>query len=771
MTTINFDRAELASALVLACRIISRRNTIPVLACVRIDASPEGVALVATDIDAVLRIDLPGATADGAASVITDAHPLRDLVKGGTATTLQMQPGAIAVSVSMGALAVDLPTMKAADWPDDCTRKLESHAETAAFELPRGAWANALDSVGFAISTEETRYYLNGIYLHTQCGNVRMVATDGHRLACHDLPVPAEAGADWSTIVPRFAVNVMEHAFPAPKTRGKNAKDLPPVTVRVLGHKAIAVASGAITITTKSVEGTFPDYGRCMPTAGNPARFDRDAMVQAATSLKAIWGDASRSSSIVLHFEPGQIVLSAARDNQMAEIAIPCEHECESLQIAFNAKYVLELLKAIPSGTVTGYFTDPGAPTLFKREDGTQFVLMPMRANTDRKRAAAKSAEDTAPVCEAPTVAHEPAPLECAPEAAEAQEAPAPVIAPCAVETGATRHAIEREAPAPLVPATAPDAEPLERYLASLAPLARGKARAALERVQGFSGIYMPRHQWAERNAATVWIDHDKARVMLGASFYAFADVTGALVAYLAWMQRQGDASDVPDLPADPCPAHAGEGAPEPAAMVTAPAHTPLGSVAIWRKPPAPPFARAVAPSLRSMRRVPSTPLGPVSSPAGFARGAALASVGTGAVHHLPALRIWRGDPPGIATRGKRVAGAEKTARRADAGGWYGAGWQDGAADAGGLWFAALAPGDTPRAVPRRPYPPPDPVPGDAPAIFLPPVEPVTMGGAFNLSLSWISLRPGTGRPAPPLGPVPPGRACFQQPPGVWRHP
>lgn len=377
---LTLDRAPLAAALSRATRTVERRNTIPILANVLLRPDADGLALIATDLDIELRETLPAQIHDaGAGDGITlPAHILHDIVRkmpdGATiALELSGDRGTATLRASRSRFA--LQTLPAAEFPD-----LARVEGGIAFSLPGHALAEAMARVDFAISTEETRYYLNGIYLHrdpVDADRLRLVATDGHRLSLATVKVEGLPDIP-GVIVPRKAVGELR--------RMAEAADKADVTLEVSTNK-LAAGFGTTRFTTKLIDGSFPDYGRVIPADNtHRARLTAETLHAAVDRVSAVANERGRAVAFTFA-EAGLGLKVTNADLGTAEeaVEIAWQHP-DDVTIGFNGRYVLDMLGAcMKTGEIEVALRDPGSPALFRRIDGDTpatdalCVLMPMR--------------------------------------------------------------------------------------------------------------------------------------------------------------------------------------------------------------------------------------------------------------------------------------------------------------------------------------------------------------------------------------------------------
>ena len=366
------ERTALLKALGHVHRIVERRNTIPILSNVLIEAKDRRLTLKATDLDLEATESAPAdITQEGGTTV--PAHVLYDIVRKlpeGAQVSLEMSGEKSQLLVRSGRSRFHLQCLPTSDFPDLAIGEL-SHR----FTLPASALKTLIEKTQFAISTEETRYYLNGIYLHTTENNgapvLRAVATDGHRLARVELPAPAGSVGMPGVIVPRKAVGEVQ----------KLIEDLSQEIVVELSTVKARFTFGEIVLTTKLIDGTFPDYARVIPT-GNDKRLVVDKAPFQAAVDRVSTISSERGRAIKLSIGDARMVLSVNNpDAGSATEEMEVDYDSTPVDIGFNARYLLDIANQLDSDTALLKLADPGSPTIIQDRDGSAalYVLMPMR--------------------------------------------------------------------------------------------------------------------------------------------------------------------------------------------------------------------------------------------------------------------------------------------------------------------------------------------------------------------------------------------------------
>lgn len=376
--SITIERNALMRAMAHLARVVERRNTIPILGNVRLSPGDRYLTLTATDLDIEARVDVD-CEVQGSGDITVPAGTMNDIVRkiaegapvslgwGGTGTT---------VSVRSGRARFSLQALPASDFPD-----LTVGDMTHRFTMPAATLLALIEATSFAVSTEETRYYLNGIYLHCPTDGengslLRGVATDGHRLARFDAPAPEGASGMPGIIVPRKTVG--EIARLAKDAMDKHGNGDIEVALSVA---KIRVSAANVTLTSKLIDGTFPDYQRVIPSGNDKrATLAREAFARAADRVATI--SSERGRAVKLSFDEGKLRLSVTNpDAGSAEEEIEAEYDEAAIDIGFNSRYLADILAALEGDTVLVKLGAPGSPTLFQKSeaDNLLIVLMPMR--------------------------------------------------------------------------------------------------------------------------------------------------------------------------------------------------------------------------------------------------------------------------------------------------------------------------------------------------------------------------------------------------------
>jgi DNA polymerase III subunit beta len=365
------ERATLLKSLGHVQSVVERRNTIPILSNVLIEASESGaIKLTATDLDLQIVETIAG-NVETAGSITVSAHTLFEIARklpDGSQVQLNAADGRMAINA--GRARFSLGTLPKEDFPMIAEGELPT-----SFELPATSLIQIIDKTRFAISTEETRYYLNGIFLHVvEDGEpaLKAAATDGHRLARVTLPRPTGAEGMPDIIVPRKCVAEVRKLLD--ESGDNNIQiDLSASKIRFTFDNAI--------LTSKLIDGTFPDYSRVIPTGNDKLlKIDPKSFAQGVDRVATIATEKTRAVKMAL--DKDKITLSVTSpENGTAAEEVPGSYSSDGFEIGFNARYLLDILGEIDSDTVELHLADASAPTLIRENDKSPalYVLMPMR--------------------------------------------------------------------------------------------------------------------------------------------------------------------------------------------------------------------------------------------------------------------------------------------------------------------------------------------------------------------------------------------------------
>jgi DNA polymerase-3 subunit beta len=369
------ERATLLRCLSHVQSVVERRNTIPILSNVLMEASADGtLKITATDLDLQVVETMSAVSVEDGGAITVSAHLLFDIArKLPEGSQVSFETADNRMTMKAGRSRFQLPTLPRDDFPVIVEGDLPT-----SFELPAKLLAELIDRTRFAISTEETRYYLNGIFLHVSDEDtpvLKAAATDGHRLARFTLARPEGAEGMPDVIVPRKAVGELRKLLEE-ASEGSVQIDLSASKIRfTLGGE------GGVVLTSKLIDGTFPDYSRVIPTGNDKLlRVDPKSFYEGVDRVATIATEKTRA--VKMGVDKDKVTLSVTSpDNGTAAEELPADYGSEALEIGFNANYLKDILHQIDGDTVELHLADPGAPTLIRQNEKSPalYVLMPMR--------------------------------------------------------------------------------------------------------------------------------------------------------------------------------------------------------------------------------------------------------------------------------------------------------------------------------------------------------------------------------------------------------
>lgn len=367
---LTIDRNALMRALSHVQAVVERRNTIPILSNILLEAEGDRLSLTATDLD-IEATDAAEASVKTPGAVTAPAQTLFDVVRKlpeGSQIALDLSEGRL--TLSCGRSRFVLPTLPAADF-----QTMAKEASPTRFEIASAELRRLIDKTRFAISTEETRYYLNGVYLHHAKGAkgavLRAVATDGHRLALAETDAPKGSAGLKGVIIPRKCVAEARRLL----------EDAPETVVLEASDSKIAFHIGEAVLTSKLIDGSFPDYQRVIPKDNTRILLvDNKPFKDAVDRVSTV--SAERSRSVKLSLAPGRLTLAVSHtETGQGTEELEADYSGEPMEIGFNARYLLDVAAQIQADEARIEFRDAASPArvLDAKDEGAQYVLMPLR--------------------------------------------------------------------------------------------------------------------------------------------------------------------------------------------------------------------------------------------------------------------------------------------------------------------------------------------------------------------------------------------------------
>ena len=369
---LTIERAALLKALAHVQSVVERRNTIPILSNVLITAQKGRLSLAATDMDLAIT-ETVEATAGKTGSTTAPAHTLYEIVRKlpeGADVSLSYTGEDPRLQVQAGRSRFNLPVLPAGDFP-----VMSADGLSGRLAIDVGDLIRLIDKTRFAISAEETRYYLNGLYVHTVVEDgspkLRAVATDGSRLALAEMPAPEGSAGSPGVIVPR-------------KTIGEARRLLEDAGEQVelqISPQKVRLDFGGAALTSKVIDGTFPDYPRVIPKDNNRiVQVDAKLFAQAVDRVATI--SAEKSRSVRMAIESGKCVLTVRNmEAGQAVEELELDYDGDPFELSFNARYLLDVTDQISGEMAELRFGGPNDPALIldPADASVQYILMPLR--------------------------------------------------------------------------------------------------------------------------------------------------------------------------------------------------------------------------------------------------------------------------------------------------------------------------------------------------------------------------------------------------------
>lgn len=369
---LSIDRSSLLKALSHAQTVVERRAVTPILSNVLLEGDGSQLKISATDLDLSLVETVPAKIEEPGATTVS-AHMFHDIVRKlpeGSEIELQEKPDSGMVNLKCGKTKFSLPSLNAKDFTNIKTDGLPH-----SFTVASSALNHLIGSTRFAMSTEESRYYLNGIYFHTKEveGNqlLRAVATDGHRLALAEVDQPQGAHGMPDVIIPRKTIAEISKLL-----------DEEDGDVKVsLSHTQITFNFGAALIASRLIDGSFPDYEKVIPQNNESSlTLSRKQFADAVDRISTI--SLEKTRAVKMGVEPKSVTISASSNNQGSGTEeLEATYDGKRINTGFNARYLLDITQQVKGETIEFKLSDENAPAIIKglEESDVLYILMPMR--------------------------------------------------------------------------------------------------------------------------------------------------------------------------------------------------------------------------------------------------------------------------------------------------------------------------------------------------------------------------------------------------------
>jgi DNA polymerase-3 subunit beta len=367
MKLLECSRDDLLMPLQMVSGIVERRHTLPILSNVLIERSGEAVMLIATDLEIQVSTRAQIGASSAASTITTSARKLQDILRAlPNDAHVALESSANRLQLRSGRSRFTLQTLPAEDFP----RLIAGASAVSEFELPQSVLRDLFLLVHYAMAQQDIRYYLNGLLLSVDAGELRVVATDGHRLAFAKAELAAEVPRQ-EVVLPRKAVIELSKLL-----RDEEA----PIRMALLGNQ-VRFVFGAVELVTKVVDGKFPDYGRVIPTSHrNIITVERQGLLEALQRAAILSNDKFRGVRWVLTQDSLRVSCSN-NEQEEAQEELEISYSGEALDIGFNVNYLLDVLNALSAESVTCAFGDASSSVLITEpgRDNFKYVIMPMR--------------------------------------------------------------------------------------------------------------------------------------------------------------------------------------------------------------------------------------------------------------------------------------------------------------------------------------------------------------------------------------------------------
>jgi DNA polymerase-3 subunit beta len=363
---IRTSRERLLPALAKVGGVVERRQTLPILGNLLLNAYGHSIQVTGTDLEVEIKVDVE-ASVEEPGDITLPARKFIDICRAvPEETEISVRIQNQRASITAGRSRFSLSTLPATDFP-----LMEGGGGDEAIEMEQGSLKELLEKTGFAMAHQDVRYYLNGLLLKVEPRGMTAVATDGHRMAKVEYDIELPVAGELQVILPRKSVIELSRLL-----------DYGEEPVRIdLSERMLRAVLGHSTLTSKLVDGRYPDYQRVIPVlADKVATVDRESLRQSLLRTSILSNE--KFKGIRLGFNEGRLTLQAHNPEQEeAEEEVEIEYEQEPIAIGFNVAYLIDVLGVVDEERVEFRLTDSNSSALLRgsgREDQT-FVVMPMR--------------------------------------------------------------------------------------------------------------------------------------------------------------------------------------------------------------------------------------------------------------------------------------------------------------------------------------------------------------------------------------------------------
>ena len=370
MFLVKTERNKLLTPLQSVSGIVEKRHTLPILSNVLLEKRGDTLTFLATDSEIQITTFVDIALGDGEDGAMTvGARKFQDILRSlPEESEINLSLDVARLQVKAGKSRFTLQTLPSEDFP----RMLSSEEGFERFTVTQGQFKHLLNQTQFAMAAQDVRYYLNGLLLIVGNGQIRAVATDGHRLAYASMPVGGEQElSHQELIVPRKTILELNRLL---------LDNEEPLLIE-LAPNQVRFQFGKINLLSKLIDGKFPDYERVIPaTLKNTLSLDRVLFYQSMLRASILTNEKFRG--VRLFLSPGSLKITAANaEQEEAQEELEVAYEGDSLDVGFNVTYLLDVLNNTTVERINWGFNDANSSALLTIPDNDSFkyVVMPMR--------------------------------------------------------------------------------------------------------------------------------------------------------------------------------------------------------------------------------------------------------------------------------------------------------------------------------------------------------------------------------------------------------
>lgn len=363
---IHVEREKLLPPVSLVAGVVERRQTLPILAYLLLRADSKNITMVGTDLELEMVATVDGRVQEGGETTVP-ARKLLDICRAlPEHAELAIEKQGSKLSLKAGKSRFTLSSLPAVDFP-----KVEAGSFPHTLVIPAVKLKHVLESTAFCMALQDVRYYLNGLYLELDDRVIRAVSTDGHRMGVTEVAHEDNPYSGTQVILPRKAVQEALRLLP---------NDESPVRL-MIGQNHTRLVVNGLTVTSKLIDGKFPDYRKVIPTAQTKTvLLDRSSFREALNRAAILANEKYRG--VRLNLQPGKLAITAHNPEQEEAVEeLEIDYQGEPLEIGFNVSYLVDAASAVESPEIQLGLSDASSSCTLKspNEAATQYIVMPMR--------------------------------------------------------------------------------------------------------------------------------------------------------------------------------------------------------------------------------------------------------------------------------------------------------------------------------------------------------------------------------------------------------